>query len=855
MVWVSATATMKKTGLSLLLLVLLCHLDAAAEPVSQKKQKEQNQNKRLLSSSSKHPQYGFAHRVNSLDTIRSTLGKGIIGIECDIIWSSSRSAWVVQHDTPNLSHAGPTLTDWLETLAGYLEENFGSLLDSFSVLWLDIKSPDDDDVSTGVMDPVRTILNGSEFNKVIDVIYDMSDKNQVLQNRPGYARLKSKGLDTNEGIGLWLENGDEYHVPALIEKMEEDGITRSIVSHGHAFDISENTLSTINLLNDAACDDITRRNYCFKKVFTWTNALQSSMEDYIDPSHSYATDGQIIGSPIKEWETWYADDDIPDFVDAVDEFSSSERLATVDDPFWEVPPRPFHYTVVVRTGDVTNGGTDSDVFLTIYGEDGRTTEEVRLNGLISGNAFEAGDVDSVNVYAIDVGTISKIKIRKDNAWAGPDWYLNSISIDDDAYAKFDQWIDDAAGGYTVDVTGPPKDYDLVIKTSTTSGAGTDSNIYIILYGTLPDGTQSETKEVRLNGYLSGNAFEAGDTDRLTLVGLKDVGDLTRIRLRNGGEWLGSDWRLSYITVNGETINAYTWINDGQSVTLNFPTPAPTPVLVPSCMAGDTGVYVLVEEDDEEHDRLRRPEVENNRPDTASVTSGDESDGLISPTSSSHQSILTKVKDLKVSDNIRGLDENLNPTVTCAVEAVGSFGFGPVYGNYTDGHYILNPQTGNVERHGYGTNSLDFSPTVTEKFIVVTSCPLGVDEAGIGFTPFDSDFFGELTQEMSWIDYLLLHKAILRIVRETGGFWFHGWSYSEDGMVFLQSHAPIMCTTMLRCMKNNDDCEDFENASILFIERALAGPARERALRAFRNIGHHRSLGSASGIISAGGSAR
>ena len=166
----------------------------------------------------------------------------------------------------------------------------------------------------------------------------------------------------------------------------------------------------------------------------------------------------------------------------------------------------------------------------------------------------------------------------------------------------------------------------------------------------------------------------------------------------------------------------------------------------------------------------------------------------------------------MSNTILGLDEN-KQTAKCSVEAVGSFGHGPVYGNYTDTHYVLNPNSGMVERHG--KNQI---MSIQDKYIVLTSCPLGVDESGVGFTPFDSDFFGKMTREMTWKDYLLLHTAILRIVRDTGAFWLDGSSYED--LDFLHAHAPIMGKTLLQCMKNHSDCKDLEDASMIFIERAF-----------------------------------
>ena len=102
----------------------------------------------------------------------------------------------------------------------------------------------------------------------------------------------------------------------------------------------------------------------------------------------------------------------------------------------------------------------------------------------------------------------------------------------------------------------------------------------------------------------------------------------------------------------------------------------------------------------------------------------------------------KVKDLTVGDRICGLDKNQSPA-TCVVETVGGIGRGLVYDNYTDEHYAFNTKNSSVQRHG--TNGIQ---TVKSKYIVVTSCLLGVNKAGIGFTPFDSDVFGALTHKLT-----------------------------------------------------------------------------------------------------------
>jgi len=207
--------------------------------------------------------------------------------------------------------------------------------------------------------------------------------------------------------------------------------------------------------------------------------------------------------------------------------------------------------------------------------------------------------------------------------------------------------------------------------------------------------------------------------------------------------------------------------------------------------------------------------------------------------------VTKLLDLKVGDNIQGYDTTMQLS-TCSVEAIGEFGFGPLYGNYTNGHYILNPSTGMIEEHGSLPSHV---VTKEKKYQILTDCPLGIDESGTKFTPIDSDFCGKHMTEMSWTDYVLLHKGILRIVRATGGFWFSISSYSD--MEAVGKYAPSVCASMLKCMKDSTDCKHFEINSIAFIENTLNESSKTIVKDVFPEIGFHFNLGSVAATLSAG----
>jgi hypothetical protein len=89
-------------------------------------------------------------------------------------------------------------------------------------------------------------------------------------------------------------------------------------------------------------------------------------------------------------------------------------------------------------------------------------------------------------------------------------------------------------------------YKFEVKTADEYLAGTDSNIFVILHGEV-----QQSNEVRLNGYISGNAFERDSLDKFEIpfddLG-GDLGRVYKIDLRSDCKYGGSDWRVSYLTV-------------------------------------------------------------------------------------------------------------------------------------------------------------------------------------------------------------------------------------------------------------------------------------------------------------------
>ncbi len=101
-------------------------------------------------------------------------------------------------------------------------------------------------------------------------------------------------------------------------------------------------------------------------------------------------------------------------------------------------------------------------------------------------------------------------------------------------------------------------YEVSIKTGDKTGAGTDSNIYLTL-----DGVLGRTKEIQINQFISGNAFERNQTDRFTLENIPTIGEFPRsIKIRSDDKFAGSAWYLESITINGKTVKIDKWIQTG-----------------------------------------------------------------------------------------------------------------------------------------------------------------------------------------------------------------------------------------------------------------------------------------------------
>ncbi|NWQ76457.1 LOXH1 protein, partial [Columbina picui] len=110
------------------------------------------------------------------------------------------------------------------------------------------------------------------------------------------------------------------------------------------------------------------------------------------------------------------------------------------------PLREVLYLISVHTGTLPASGTDADVFITVFGEQGDSCKR-----RLSHSNFERGQVCVFQMRAVDLGQLNKVLVEHCNVGYGAGWYLEQIIIHesgktDDQHAFLcQQWLDSGVG--------------------------------------------------------------------------------------------------------------------------------------------------------------------------------------------------------------------------------------------------------------------------------------------------------------------------------------------------------------------------------------------------------------------------
>ena len=83
------------------------------------------------------------------------------------------------------------------------------------------------------------------------------------------------------------------------------------------------------------------------------------------------------------------------------------------------------YEITIFTGDVKDAGTDCQMTMTLYGNEGATPEISLEKGE---EKFERGTVDMFRMELEDIGKLSKLRIGHDGKGNRPSWHLDKVTV-------------------------------------------------------------------------------------------------------------------------------------------------------------------------------------------------------------------------------------------------------------------------------------------------------------------------------------------------------------------------------------------------------------------------------------------
>ncbi|KAL2778056.1 lipoxygenase homology domain-containing protein 1 isoform 1 [Daubentonia madagascariensis] len=256
-------------------------------------------------------------------------------------------------------------------------------------------------------------------------------------------------------------------------------------------------------------------------------------------------------------------------------------------PAGQPGPEPNTYEVQVITGNVPKAGTDANVYLTIYGEEYGDTGERPLKKSDKSNKFEQGQTDTFTIYAVDLGPLTKIRIRHDNSGNRAGWFLDRIDITDmnneiTYYFPCQRWLaveeddgqlsrellpvdesyvlpneDEEGGGggdnnpldnLALEQKDKSTTFSVTIKTGDKKNAGTDANVFITLFGTQDDTGMTLLKSSKTNS----DKFERDSIEIFTVETL-DLGDLWKVRIGHDNTGKAPGWFVDWVEVDAPSL--------------------------------------------------------------------------------------------------------------------------------------------------------------------------------------------------------------------------------------------------------------------------------------------------------------
>uniref|UniRef100_A0A3Q3MN87 Lipoxygenase homology domains 1b n=1 Tax=Mastacembelus armatus TaxID=205130 RepID=A0A3Q3MN87_9TELE len=224
--------------------------------------------------------------------------------------------------------------------------------------------------------------------------------------------------------------------------------------------------------------------------------------------------------------------------------------------------RKVIYSATVVTGDIQYAGTDTNIFLTVFGANG-ATEEMLLPK--NGDRFERGQEDTFSLEIDDIAPLKKIRVRIDGSGSRPDWFLDKILMrnltTEEVYLfTYENWLSKTKGPKRTKVCElaavvdgeemvEKTTYIIQVQTSDIGGAGTDANVFLIVFGEYGD-----TGGLALKESTNRNKFERKTKDVFRFPDMLSLGTLSKVRVWHDNKGPGPGWHLEYVDVKDEAMD-------------------------------------------------------------------------------------------------------------------------------------------------------------------------------------------------------------------------------------------------------------------------------------------------------------
>uniref|UniRef100_A0AAY4CCW5 PLAT domain-containing protein n=1 Tax=Denticeps clupeoides TaxID=299321 RepID=A0AAY4CCW5_9TELE len=221
------------------------------------------------------------------------------------------------------------------------------------------------------------------------------------------------------------------------------------------------------------------------------------------------------------------------------------------------------YEVTVVTGDTQYAGTDTNIYVTVFGTNG-CTEEILLPK--NEDRFERGQDDTFNLEIDDIAPLKKMRVRIDGTGSRPDWFLDKIIMrnpisEEVSVFTYENWLSKTKGpkrtkvcelGAVVDDEEMVEKttYIIQVKTSDLTGtAGTDANVFLIVFG-----ENGDTGTLALKECSNRNKFERNQVDVFRFSDVFSLGELSKVRVWHDNDGPAPGWHLEYIDVKDEVMD-------------------------------------------------------------------------------------------------------------------------------------------------------------------------------------------------------------------------------------------------------------------------------------------------------------